>query len=361
LLNIRGEGLGVSIVIPNWEGADVLAANLPSVIRAASVAPWPVEILIGHDGSADECVRVVRGFGPRVRLLQHDINRGFGQAVATGAHSARGNILVLLNSDVKVSEGFLAPLLEHFGDPLTFGVSPAAESEQGRLLPPHVMQPAMRFGLLRFRKPNFADAAEALAALGGPVPTFFVSGGHCALRRDRFLELGGFDPIFAPFYYEDTDLSYRAWRRGWRCWFDPRSRVVHTSGGTIGRKFHPDEVRRIRFRNGLLIVWRNALNPRYLWGVHLPLILGRIADRACRGDLRPFKGAIAALRLFPQAYRAGANGWNGRILGDREIFRMIHRGDLRPEKQVLIPRKDQAPHLPPHEVPAFTPPSGVMG
>jgi len=336
-------------VIPNWQGEKVLEANLPSVILAARSAPVPAEVIVVDDGSTDGSLDVLGRFDGRVRLVRHRKNLGFGRAVLSGARAASGRILVLLNSDVWVEEGFLHPLMEHFQDPSTFGVSPAAENEEGKLLPPHRMIPRFRHGLFRFSRPPFRNAAEALEAQGGPAPTFFVSGGYCALRRDRFLDLGGFDPLFAPFYYEDTDLGYQAWRRGWRCWFDPRSRVVHASGGTIGRMFPQESVRRIRFRNNLFLIWKNTRSPYLLLVRHILPVLARVLDRAARGDGNTWKGFLDALRLFPAVRKARArSAWKGG-LGDREIFRLVGTDDLRPG---MPPEPSPEPLLEAGEIPA---------
>ncbi len=320
----------ISVVIPNWQGEKVLSENLPSVIRAAQAFPGSSEVIVVDDGSTDGSLDVLGRFDGALRLVRHERNLGFGRAVMSGARAARGEILALLNSDVRVEEGFLDPLVEHFRDPETFGVSPAAENEEGRLLPPHRMIPRFRHGLLRFRKPRFENASRALEVQGGPAPTFFVSGGYCLLRRDRFLELGGFDPLFSPFYYEDTDLGYQAWRRGWKCWFDPRSRVVHAAGGTIGRIFPQEEVKRIRFRNNLLLVWKNTRSPYLLVVHHILPVLARVTHRAARGDGNTWKGFLDALRLFPRVREARARSAVKGGLADREIFRLVGEGTLKP-------------------------------
>ncbi len=340
----------LSIVIPNWQGEEVLQANLPSVIRAAQASPLPSEVIVVDDGSTDGSLEVIGRFDGAVRLVRHEENRGFGRAVMSGVRAAAGRLLVLLNSDVRVEEGFLRPLVENFHDPSTFGVSPAAENEEGELLPPHRMIPRFRHGLLRFRRPGFRTASAALEAQGGPAPTFFVSGGYCALRKDRFLELGGFDPLFAPFYYEDTDLGYQAWRRGWKCWFDPRSRVVHAAGGTIGRMFPLESVKRIRFRNNLLLVWKNTKSPYLLWVHHFLPVLARVLDRAARGDGNTWKGFLDALRLFPRVRAARARAsWKGGV-PDREIFRLVGEEGAGPRGGILLPGEAAVPA---EEVPAL--------
>ena len=68
-------------------------------------------------------------------------------------------------------------------------------------------------------------------------PCFYGGGGSCAFDRRKFLELGGFDEILKPFYLEDTDLGYMAWKRGWKVLYQPASVVYHEHRGTIGKTF----------------------------------------------------------------------------------------------------------------------------
>jgi GT2 family glycosyltransferase len=67
------------------------------------------------------------------------------------------------------------------------------------------------------------------------VNVFWAGGGACAVDRRRFQLLGGFDSLYHPFYVEDTDLSYQAWKRGWKSVLAPGSRVIHKHRGTTGR------------------------------------------------------------------------------------------------------------------------------
>ena len=72
--------------------------------------------------------------------------------------------------------------------------------------------------------------SRASTAAAGPAPS----------TGAKFLELGGFDALLAPFYLEDTDLGYMAWKRGWKVLYQPRSVVYHEHRGTIGKRFSED-------------------------------------------------------------------------------------------------------------------------
>ena len=85
-------------------------------------------------------------------------------------------------------------------------------------------------------------------------PTFYGGGGSTAYDRRKFLELGGFDELLAPFYVEDVDLGYMAWKRGWINMYAPDSVVYHEHRGTIGKHFSEAYIAAVVQKNRLLFV-----------------------------------------------------------------------------------------------------------
>jgi hypothetical protein len=100
----------VSIIILNWNGKDLLAEGLPSVIEAVQRDGRPHEILVVDNGSSDGSQEYLRAAFPRVRILELPENRGFARANNLGVQAARHDIVVLLNNDMVVDPGFLRPL-----------------------------------------------------------------------------------------------------------------------------------------------------------------------------------------------------------------------------------------------------------
>ena len=252
----------VSLVVPNYNGVDLLRKNVPTLLRAAEVYPGEAEVLVVDDGSHDDSVGVTRRELGAARLVEHPENQGFGAACLTGAREARHGIVVLLNSDVTVAEAFLAPLVRPFTrDPAVFSVSPLILDRAGKPGKVTVNHPYVRRGELRWRGVD-PDRLLALGALDPEVPleihSLFGLGGAIALDRARFLALGGFDPLYRPFYHEDVDLGLMAWRRGWKVLVEPRSRVTHEDGGTIRRHFAPLRVKVLRRRHRILCGWKHA-------------------------------------------------------------------------------------------------------
>lgn len=252
----------VSLVVPNYNGRDLLKQNIPTLLRAAEVCGGEVEIVVVDDGSDDDSLDVLEREFPSVRAVPHSRNQGFGPACLTGAKAATHPIVVLLNSDVSVEEGFLPPLLRPFqSDPDVFSVSPLILDAHGRPGKITVNHPDVRRGDLRWRGVDPEDLL-ALSRLDPEVPlkihSLFGLGGAIALRRDRFLALGGFDPLYRPFYHEDVDLGLMAWRRGWTVLTELRSRVTHQDSGTIARHYARFPIKVAKRRHRLLCGWKHA-------------------------------------------------------------------------------------------------------
>src|ERR1035437_11016397 len=111
-----------SVVIPNWNGKDLLEQYLPSVVEALAGNP-DNEIVVVDNGSTDGSADFVRAAFPRVTLIALPRHLRFGGGSNAGFRAARNRVVVLLNSDMRVDPGFLAPLLEGFRDPLVFSVA----------------------------------------------------------------------------------------------------------------------------------------------------------------------------------------------------------------------------------------------
>lgn len=180
----------------------------------------------------------------------------------------------------------------------------------------------MRRGELRWRGVD----PQALLSLGREpgrreLWSLFGLGGAVALCRERFLGLGGFDPLYRPFYHEDVDLGLMAWRRGWKVLVDPRSRVTHLDGGTINRFHAPFKVRVARRRHRLLCGWKHAEGAwrrAQRWG-----LCARFLTRWLRLDLRFYAGFFAALRRLGEARRARRRERAATVVDLLEVFPRI--------------------------------------
>ena len=306
-----------SVVIPNWNGLDLLDKYLPSVVAALAGNPKN-EIIVVDNGSTDQSAEFVREHFPQIKLIALDKNLGFGGGSNTGFQAANNDIVVLLNSDMRVEPDFLAPLLQGFMDDKVFAVScqiffsdPTKMREETGLT-----QSNWEHGHLRVRHVIDPDITELY-------PCYYGGGGSCAFDRRKFLALGGFDHLFSPFYLEDTDLGHMAWKRGWKVLFQPASKVWHEHRGTIGKHFDDGYIQSIVKKNFILYVWKNIHSWRLLWSHFIYLWLdvivtalhGHSAERAS------FRGFLRALVQLPGVMRARlrARAWS--TLDDEEALR----------------------------------------
>ena len=249
----------VSIIIPNYNGEFLLKKNLPKVI--ASVHQLAKEIIIVDDASTDNSVELIKKLfikeltNSRVKLIKNKKNLGFSSTVNRGVRAAKGEVVVLLNTDVCPQKGFLLSVLPHFQDSQVFAVGLMDKSIENKKT------------VLRGRGIGCWSRGFYVHHRGevGKTDTAWVAGGSGAFRKSIFLKLGGFAKIYNPFYWEDIDLSYRAVRAGYKILFEPKSIVVHEhERGAILQRFSEKQMKLVSYRNQFLFVWRNANFSQWL-------------------------------------------------------------------------------------------------
>jgi GT2 family glycosyltransferase/glycosyltransferase involved in cell wall biosynthesis len=308
--------VSASAVIPNWNGKDLLEKYLPSMIEAFSTNPAN-EIIVVDNGSTDGSAEFIRTAFPQVKLIALEKNLGFGGGSNIGFRAAKNRIVVLLNSDMRVAPDFLQPLLDGFRDPGVFAVScqiffsdPDKLREETGLT-----QGWWEDGGLRVRH-RIDPAVTDL------FPCFYGGGGSCAFDREKFLELGGFDRLLEPFYLEDGDLGYMAWKRGWKVLYQPRSVVYHEHRGTIGKRFSEEYIQDVLKKNYLLFCWKNIHEWRRL-AAHFCFSWAGAIVGVIFGDVpgRPNLGAMwRAFRQLPQAVRSRRSARRLARISDTEAF-----------------------------------------
>ena len=289
----------VSIIIPNFNGRELLEKNLPSVLKAKENQENEIiEIIIVDDGSSDESVNFIKNNFPEVKIIKHKVNRGFSATVNTGVRTAKGELVALLNNDVIPSEDFLKTALPLFKDDKVFAVSLHEEGFSWA-------KGTFQNGYIEISSGEATDKAHI---------SFWVSGGSGVFRRSYYLKLGGMDEkLLSPFYWEDIDICYRAAKRGWINLWEPNANVVHKHESTIS-KFSKKYVERIRERNQLLVIWKNLTSP-YLFRKHLIGAVKRTVSHP--GYLRI---VIMALMRFKPLLKARAKEKKETKISDETIF-----------------------------------------
>lgn len=308
-----------SIVVLNWEGRHLLEEFLPSVVEAVKHDGRDHEIMVVDNGSCDGSVDFLRSHFPSVRVIPLDRNRRFTGGNNAGVAAATNDIVVFLNNDMQVDLDFLKPLLDGFKDETVFAVSCQVFFQDKTRRREETGNTKARWRL-GFIEPYHGEVPETRAAGQNYLPIFWGGGGSCAVDRSKFLAMGGLDTLYDPFYLEDTDLSYQAWKRGWKSVLAVDSVVVHKHRGTNKQKFGDNFVDNTIRKNQYLFIWKNI--TFFPWTLThllcLPIIqAGFLAQTSWQFETRAF---FRALRQFPESLLKRYRRRNEYEMGDPEIF-----------------------------------------
>jgi GT2 family glycosyltransferase len=247
---------GVSIVVPNWNGRALLEKFLPSVIESArafeAACGQPTEILIADDASTDDSDEWLRAHWPEVRFESSPRQQGFAPAANRGVRAARFSLVYLVNNDVALTSATLPPLAAHFRDANVFAVTGNAYDFATGVLRGAGQRGRFRRGFLGVHSRFFVPAPPAQMQ---PLMTLYATGGSSLFDREKFLALGGFEEVLAPYGWEDVELSLRAWKQGLEVRYEPRSAIWHQFSSTIGSKVSRRRANAVYDRNRLLTHW----------------------------------------------------------------------------------------------------------
>jgi GT2 family glycosyltransferase len=300
------------IFVLNYNGRDILAQCLPSILEAARTASCPVTVI--DNRSTDDSVSFLEKDFSSVRVHVTEKNTvlcAFNEAV----QKSRAEIVLLLNNDLKADKDFVQPLLRVFERHRNaFLAGPKTYTFDGQRYEGCLAKMYFRYGFFgaQTRFPRVETKIEK--------ENVTMQSGFGAYRRDYFLELGGFDELYLPGTVEDSDICFRAWKSGYRCYYEPESRMYHKGQATFGRHFSRSRLLAINQRNVYLFIWKNISDPALLlehafWLFVRPILF------LLRGRFEFLWGLLWALGRFPQAlkkrFALPRAKWR---LSDRQVF-----------------------------------------
>lgn len=233
----------VSVIIPNYNGRQLLKEYLPYAVEAIKNAGTAYEIIIVDDCSTDNSVEMIRTDFPWARLIMNPQNRGFSHTCNQGIEAAQYELILLLNSDVKLSPDYFEHQWKYFSQPDTFGVMGRIIDMEGDHIQDAARMP--KFNGLKLKTGYFYYTDNADDRLY----TMYLSGANALIDAAKLKEIGGFDEIFSPFYSEDMELSIRAWRLNWKCYYEHKAICRHRLSATTKNYKTPQWVKRVYFRN----------------------------------------------------------------------------------------------------------------
>lgn len=217
----------IAVILGSYQSARHLPDCLESIRRQV---PAPAELIVVDAASSDGSADIARGFGATVIESE---NRGLGFLYNTGARAAAAPYVLVANTDIALEPDCLGALGAALAaDDRRFAADPQQlDWSATRVI--HARTVGRRGRLLASPIPGFA--IDPLVPATSIVPTLSANAGAMLVRRDLLLELGGFDERFF-LEYEDLDLCWRAWQRGWESVYVPKAVVRHHVGGsTAGR------------------------------------------------------------------------------------------------------------------------------
>ena len=240
---------GVSIVIPNYNGLELLKTYLPYTLKAAKKADVSYEIIIADDASTDSSVSFLQEEYHYIKLIENKVNKGFSANTNSGVFKAIYPWVLILNSDVKLDEYYIKHLLDSVTEPNVFGVMGQIVNHD------QTIADAAKFPAYQFI--NIDGGKNYQLKVNDHVqkylPSFFLSGANMLVNRKVFMNLGGFDTVFSPYYYEDADLGIRAWRAGYSSYYIPQAVCTHHAATTISKSNSATRIKVIVRRNKMIL------------------------------------------------------------------------------------------------------------
>lgn len=283
-----------TFVMITWHGKQALKQSMPALVRAVQKVGGNHEIIVVVDYEIGEGTEnYLRNNFPDVRVVASNRSLYFNAATRLAISKATRDIVVVVNNDAIVDENFLPPLLKAFGDPAVFGVASrvvehGGGGESGKTLA------KWRDGRIVWCHEPVTNADEEREFC----EVSWLHRGAYAFDRRKFHCLGNFDHIYDPLFFEDADLSLRAWRAGWKCLLATNSKIKHQHPSGLqdrGKEFSQT----IMQRNGYIFFWRNiddvhGLTSHFVGNTRRRIHKARELTSA-RTEMRAFVGACKRL------------------------------------------------------------------
>jgi GT2 family glycosyltransferase len=245
----------VAVVILNWNGIKHLRQFLPSVMSST----WPnLDIIVGDNASTDSSVEFIRQEYPSIQIIQNDQNYGFTGGYNKVLEHVEADYYILLNSDVEVSPGWIAPVINLMeSDPLIAAAAPKIRAFNQRDYFEHAGAAGGyidKYGYPFCQGRIFYEIEEDRGQYQQSHEVFWATGAAMFIKKHCWEEAGGFDDRFFA-HMEEIDLCWRLKNMGYKVMYCAESQVFHLGGGTLNVE-NPFKTF-LNFRNNLLLLQNN--------------------------------------------------------------------------------------------------------
>ena len=236
----------------------MLRTYLPSVIAHTKGA----EIIVADNGSTDDSLEVLHKEFPSVKTIVLDTNYGFAEGYNKALEQVESEYVVLPNSDVEVTEGWLSPLLDYMtAHPAVAAVQPKIRAWRERDRFEHAGAAGGYLSWLGYpycRGRRFGRVEQDHGQYDTIAEIDWTTGACMCVRTSIYKECGGLDAAFFA-HQEEIDLCWRMRNKGWKLACIPQSVIYHLGGGSLSY----DNPRKtfLNFRNNLLMIYKNRNFP----------------------------------------------------------------------------------------------------
>lgn len=313
----------IAIVILNWNGAHMMRTYLPTVIKNSPEA----EVIIADNASSDDSLKMLASDFPEIRTIVLDKNYGFAEGYNKAFKQVEAEYYLLLNSDVDVPEGWLAPLLDFMEcHPEAAACQPKLRAIKDRESFEYAGAAGGfidKYGYPFCRGRIFETVEKDHGQYDRNMEILWATGACMMVRSKDYWDAGGLDGRFFA-HNEEIDLCWRIRLLGRKIYCVTDSVAFHLGGGTLP-KGNPRKTF-LNFRNNLTMLYKNlpdselhhVMRIRFFldWlAAFQMLILGR--------SLGDFKAVIRGRREF--------NRWKHDFDNDRKHIQTTRKVNRIPE------------------------------
>lgn len=263
-----------AVVILNFNGKYFLEKFLPAIVQQS--LPHPV--IVADNGSSDDSVAFLRKHFPQVQCIENKGNYGYAEGYNLALKQLSADYFILLNSDVEVTENWIAPVLERMQqDPQIAACQPKILDYNKRQLFEYAGASGGfidKFGYPFCRGRIFNQLEQDHGQYNDAREVFWASGACLFVRAKAFKEVNGFDGDYFA-HMEEIDLCWRLKNLGYSIFVEPASTIYHIGGGTLSKVSSRKTF--LNFRNNLITYTKNSKPEFLFWRIFHRLNLDGVA------------------------------------------------------------------------------------